>query len=177
MMFFFYDGGLIIYQWNGKNCAAKEKNRAANLVQFLISEREGKPKLTVFDEGDKDLGPFWKAIGGGGEIPDVKEVGDAKWEKDSTRKLLKVVEEKGNAKFNLEADNKLSKSLLKSNGLYIVDVGGHIYLWVGSQATKSQRSNALNIAHAYACQTQRSLLPCARVCEGREGHHFSVYFQ
>jgi len=59
----FADGGLDIYVLQGKDCNAKERNRSAEFVNALVSDR-GHAKHSVFSETDADAAPFWNAIGG-----------------------------------------------------------------------------------------------------------------
>jgi gelsolin len=49
---FILDAGLTAYQWNGKSSNKDEKIKAAQFLQQLESERHGKCKTEVLDEGD-----------------------------------------------------------------------------------------------------------------------------
>ena len=51
---FIVDMGLELYQYNGKNANKDERFRATQYVTMLKSERMGKAKVDVVDEGDVD---------------------------------------------------------------------------------------------------------------------------
>jgi gelsolin len=81
---FIIDGGLSIFQWNGKKAGIFEKNKGAMLTRAMVSERSGKPKIFVNEEGSEEP-EFWKVLGGkpakiktaeeGGSDEEMKENG------------------------------------------------------------------------------------------------------
>jgi gelsolin len=86
---FILDNGLNIYQWNGSKSGGAEKNRASQLARALDDERGGKPKVTVFNQGDKDAKEFWALLEGGeGEVSAGDGPSDEKWQEVKDKKTL-----------------------------------------------------------------------------------------
>ena len=64
---------------------------------------------------------------------------------------------------------KLPRDLLRSDGVFVLDSGFHVYLWVGNEASFPKRVTAFTFAQAYLKQFQRpAALPLTRFAEGQE---------
>lgn len=173
---FILDLGLKILQWNGKGASPKEKNRASQLARAIDDERGGKPVVSVFTQGDKDEGAFWKEFGKepeGGAItkPEDDEKGVEGLAGD--KKLFRYSDAGG-----LQPCGSNKKQELDSNDVFIFDVGNEVYVWVGKGASKEEKSHALNRATAYLKEAGRpAWLPIKRVLEGAENEVFEASFE
>lgn len=62
---------------------------------------------------------------------------------------------------------KLDHKLLESNGVYIIDCLGEVFIWMGKQSTRLVRAAALKLAHELCAVIQRpSFAPVTRISEG-----------
>jgi len=175
---FILDGGLKIYQWNGKGSGPFEKTRAAQLTRKLDDERDGKPEVIVMEEGAEDP-VFWKELGGQGAVKSSDEGGkDEDWETDNREILFKFSDESGSLKFDQIAEKAaIKKSLLNTKDGFILDAGSHIYVWLGKGASVNERKYAMSYAQEYAKNGNRPLyLPISLVKEGSEIPNFLRHF-
>jgi len=170
---FIYDGGLDIHVLMGKECNAKERNKAAEYVAALVSDR-GHAKHNVYDEDDKDAEPFWKAIGGkpaGGiaaATPDVPVKVD--------KKLFRLSDETG--KMEMKAVTPIALATLQQDDVYILDAGTEIFVWVGKGASKDEKSKALGYATDYLFKNNRpKAMPISRIVQGNENEYFKRAFE
>jgi gelsolin len=173
---FILDAGLKIWQWNGAKAAIAEKRKAAEVLNGLKDERNGKPKSKIID-GTEDDEEFWKLLGGKGEIQaeipdDVKAEPPPKsiWcLSDASGKL--TVEEKASGKGNIK------KSILKSEDVFFLDTGATLYVWVGSGTSKNEKAFAMQYATDFLKGAGRPLAtPVLRVIEGNEPAAFNREF-
>lgn len=140
---FILDAGLTIYQLNGEKCDKDEKVKAMQFVIKIKEERNGKAKSYVYD----------------GEVPDevnsLLEEGEGD-EKSSaviendTKRLMKISDQDGELKMEKIAEgDDVSKDLLDPNDVFLVDVGTHLYVWVGNDVSRDEKKNGMSYASNY----------------------------
>jgi len=182
---FVLDAGLTAYQWNGAKSTALERARAAQLLEALETEREKLTKI-VYEEGDKDAKPFWDLLGG--EVkPAPDSPGDADWEKKAntekflfrltedpkTKKLSFTLVAAEGGKQDQKVEKKVTKALLKSEDVYILDIASEVFSWIGAKATVREKKLALQYCLDYSAHAKRpAWTPVTRVSEGQENKHF-----
>jgi len=168
---FILDAGLKIYQFNGSKAKPAEKNKGSALANSIRDEREGGADVDVFDEGDKDLGPFWNFFGGPQKIAE-----DAPVEKrsDHTKVLLRLSDASGSLTFTKVAEGTIPKSHLDTKDVFILDAGFEVFAWVGKGASDKERRTALQFAQDYLAKNNRpNYLPIVRIQEGAENEVFN----
>jgi len=175
---FILDGGLKLMQFNGSKAGAKEKGRAAQLTRALKDERKGFPKITVFEENDKEMDDFWTLLGGEGPINSGDGVaGDEKWEEGGAKKLFRFSDASGKDEFSKVSEGRILKSKLDTNDVFILDVGAEVYVWIGLKTTANERAKAMQTAINYLRSENRPMwLPVTRILEGGENEAFNTYF-
>jgi gelsolin len=176
---FILDNGLKIYQWNGAKAGGAEKSRASQLSRSIDDERGGKPTVTVFSEGDKDAKEFWSLLEGGeGSVASAESGGsDEKWQEVKDKKVFQLHEHDGKLDFKKVQEGKISKSSLKSDDAFVVDVGAEVFVWVGSKASVSEKAKALKYAQDYLKNEKRpAWTPITRLVEGGETNTFTQHF-
>jgi len=73
---------------------------------------------------------------------------------------------------------EFKRESLKSDEVYIVDVGQKVFVWVGKGASKDERNKSMSMAVAYIKKSGRPpSTPCIRVVEGGESANFNLQFQ
>lgn len=140
---FIFDLGLEIYQYNGKNANKDEKFKATQYVQKLKAER-GKAELEVLEENDViDGHPVLNHLQDGkskrrAPEPPINKIG-----------MYRISDAKGHMTFTQVSDGKLNKALLDSNDVFLVDAGGHLFVWIGKGASIDERKNSMAYAHNF----------------------------
>jgi gelsolin len=170
---FIYDGGLTMYQWNGSKSNGVERNKAAEYSKAIQNERKGLPKITVFDEGDKDAVPFWEAIGGEGPVKSAEEGGKDEAAKAFEKILFRISDSSGSMKFTQEAAGTVRASHFDSDDVFLFDCGTEIFVWVGNKSTKEERKKGMQYAMDYMQKHNRPMtIPVSRIIEGGENEAF-----
>jgi len=167
---FVLDAGLDIYQFNGQKSKPVERNRASQVAAAIQQER-GKGNLHVSEEGDSDLAPFWKFFGGKQPIsedgyfePISRSIPAEFYELD--------IDHHGKSTFTKLGSGIISRSQLKSNKIFILDLG-EVFVWVGRDSPAHERKYALQRAIDYV--NTHNLPPytaLTRVPEGLETPSF-----
>jgi len=178
---FILDAGLTLLQWQGKRAAKEEKARAGQLARALDDERRGKPEITVYTQGDKDTeeeGGWWSYFEGG--KPDTiaaDGADDDAWEKKSDKCMMQLSDESGELKFTEISKGKIARGDLKSEDIFIVDVGSEVFAWIGKGASDDEKKKAMHFAQQYLKQYDRpAFLPITRIIEGGENTLFNSHF-
>ncbi|KAF9402510.1 hypothetical protein BGX21_009841 [Mortierella sp. AD011] len=144
---FILDTGKVLYQWNGKKSSGVERVKAAEYAHGIEADRAGAVTVQTFDEGDRDQRLFWQALGGEVEVKPAKVVEE---EPTYVKKLYRLSDASGAITFTEEATgNKVTKELLDSNDVFILDVQNEIFVWVGSGANKEEHRLGLHYAQEY----------------------------
>ena len=183
---FILDCGEGIFQWNGAASNGYERARAAEFVASLHEER-AKATVTVFEEGsprtlDPEL-PFAKYLPVleadlGGASPGVLPAdkgGDDAGERRFRHTLVQLVmgETAAESAIKKVGEGKLERSMLRSEGVYVVDDGFRSFLWVGANASFRMRTAAFPFAQQYLKDYARpAVLPLTRYAEGDEHPKF-----
>jgi len=176
---FILDNGLQIFQFNGAKAGPQEKMKGAQLSRALVDERKGLPKIQVLEEGGKDLGEFWKSLGGMGAVMSAEEGGDdSEHEKASEKKLFRLSDASGKLEFTeIGKGPMVKRSQLDSNDVFILDTGAEVFAWIGRKASVDEKKKAMQFAQDYLVKFKRPLfIPIARILEGGENEVFESAF-
>jgi len=173
---FILDGGLKIWQWNGRKSGPQEKQKGAQLCRAIADERKGKPKVQVLEESDKDT-EFWAQLGGEGGVKSAEEGGDDnEAETTGVKSLFQLSDASGSLTFKQVATgSQCKKSLLDSNDVFILDTGAEVIAWIGKGASPDEKKKALGFAQDYLTKYNRpAYLPISRILEGGENEVFNA---
>lgn len=160
---FVLDAGLTIYQINGPKCDKDEKVKAMYYVSELRAERNGKPKVEVIDDDplrDRDVLEILKD-GDADSLESQKPIDD------NTRKLIRISDADGELKMETVAEGEIEQRMLDPNDVFLVDLGTHLYVWVGDDASKGESQNGLSYASNYLNGVDRFSCPITVVSQGR----------
>uniref|UniRef100_A0A7S3EXD0 Gelsolin-like domain-containing protein n=1 Tax=Haptolina ericina TaxID=156174 RepID=A0A7S3EXD0_9EUKA len=177
-----------IFQWNGSGSNMHEKSKAQEFTQLLKTDRGGDVSSVVVDEGDASIEskehPFTKHLPGEWKMMGVK-MGDIKMkdasaggEDDAVKafepKLYRLKEGGGASKVGA---GKPPINKLLTTGVYVLDDGFRLLLWVGKAAPKGERASAFVSAQMYLKKFKRPpVLPISRYGEGQEDSQFMTLF-
>lgn len=173
---FVVDTGLTLYQWQGRSCSPMERNRAAQLVRSIDSERGGRATIVVLDQGN-ETDAFWNSIGG---RPSTLQESNTTRSRGIGDWIRKKVELSPNGLWMLNDDNKTftqvqnadvvpTVDMLDAMHIYVYDNGKQVWVWVGmgaisnshlrgstTEQIKQFQRNSMSLAHLYMSQTKRS---------------------
>lgn len=181
---FILDAGLALYQFQGKQAGMHEKHKAAELSRAIISERMGKPTVTVIDEVDSATPaakPFWDILGGKpnsiktaeeGGADDAVAAQAAAFEKV----LFRLSDASGTLTFTQV--KPFNRKSVHTEDVFILDTGRTVYVWIGKKTTDNERANGMAFATTYLKNYNRpKALPICRVIEGAETDGFENAFK
>lgn len=165
---FIIDTGLIIYQFNGKDCTADEKYKAAAMINNM---KEGPKRagctVEVIDESSSP------------DHPALKLLSDAP-KKDKAavpvgKKEMKCVSD-ADGSLDLDEVDGYGRDRLNSSDVFIINTGSHVFCWVGKDASVDERKNAIPHASNYLNKTETPWLPITVIAEGKENALFNKEF-
>jgi len=143
---FILDAGATISVWHGENSCPFAKHAAATAAENIEQRRNGHGKATC-DIDDA----FWARLGGKGDIKESDEGA-----KDNYRRraatlehqavLFKLSDESGALSVVEVARGDLTKDMLKTDDVMMLDEGHAVCLWVGKGASPVEKKNALRTA-------------------------------
>jgi len=175
---FILDAGLKLFQWNGKHAGIFEKNRAAQLIQTMDHERDGRPQVIVMDQGQEEQ-EFWDDLGGKGDVADGSNLpDDDDWETTTHKALVKFSDTTGKVVFTKVSEGGDVKiSQLNSDDGFVFDSGRHIFVWIGKAASVNEKKYGMTYAQKYLQEHERPLtLPISLIQEGKETPAFKKAF-
>jgi len=168
---FILDNGLTIYQWAGSSAGMFEVRKATEICQGIKSERSGKPKVVVLSAKDDDE-DFWNLLGGQGPV--AAAIPDDVQLPAQTKRLFQLSDATGDMEMKEVASGAaISRSMLKTEDVFILDIGTKVFVWVGKETSKAEKSKALEYAELYLASQQRpSTTPILRLVQGGETDAF-----
>jgi len=146
-------------------------------VDELQASRHGKVKTTLIIDGVEDsdnplIDEFWSYFPGG-KPNEIADTAPEMKVPDYKLSLHHISDASGVMEINEVCSGKLDKSKLDSNDAFILDGGGSLFVWIGKQANKAEKREAMKRAVEYLHDQGRdSAVPIARVMEGKEPAEF-----
>ena len=175
---FVLDTGSKIWIWQGKKCSPMEKAKAAQVVNDLTIAKH--VDVEVLSQAESRSTVFVDLLGGKGvEQRDfhcsrpmsssAKAVGAARPER-----LFRLSDASGQLSFDLVRDGQpIRKADLKSDDVFVLDIGKALWVWRGLGASKAEKSLWIKVAQLYLNQLEEAhLTPIRSVVEGNESRAF-----
>lgn len=173
---FILDKGMKIYQWNGAAANKYEKYKGLEITTKIKNEeRGGKPELIVLESkvNDQKETEFWDELGGIGPVKSADEGGSDEESKHGETKLLRI----NGSSFEEVASGKLTRNLLTTEDVFIVDSGTEVFVWTGKGSSPQQRKEGLKLGGVYLQQQGRpDWTPMSRINETGETPAFKALF-
>lgn len=174
---FVLDAGLKIYIYNGRDANRSEKSKGIEVASKIRNdERGGRAEIFVIDE-DPNNREFWSLLGGQITVTNPGEPDSAVDSKTAT--LWRVSDSGGSISFTQVElpGGRLTKDLLNSDDVFIVDTGSKLSVWVGRGASQAERREGMTRATAYLARNgYPPNTPIERVSEGAESAQFKAEF-
>ncbi|CAI5721964.1 unnamed protein product [Hyaloperonospora brassicae] len=175
------DAGLELFVFAGKEVNRVEKAKALEFVCKTREARGGRASVQFIEEDPRNEA-FWAALGGFTTVTRSRESDEH--HESAVKKntsVLRVSESTGD---DLQVDDitpssgVLTKDLLKTEDVFVIDTGNEVFTWVGKGASGSERKSALTVAEHYLKKEGRPVhTPITRVVEGGETPLFTVLFK
>jgi hypothetical protein len=177
---FILDLGLQLFIYNGTNANRYEKTKGVEVAQKIKDqERGGRASITVIDE-DPNNATFWQALGGKINVTNPGE-DDAAHERAAAESLalFKVSDASGQLEFSrVPTSGSLTKDLLDSNDVFILDAGSEIFVWVGRGSNPNEKREAMIYANQYLQDSGKPQnTAISRVVENAETPVFKALFR
>jgi advillin len=169
---FILDAGLNLYQWNGKEANKYEKAKGLELITKINGDERGaKAKLHFLDSGRNDDPEFWKLLGGKSGVKGANEV-------PSDDEVKAAVAQLFSHDGQLLGQGALDRSLLSTEGTYLIDSGTELFVWIGKGAPAEARRTAMEQAQQFLKANSRpDWTPVTRVPEGGEQPALKALFK
>ncbi|KAJ3488416.1 hypothetical protein NLI96_g2840 [Meripilus lineatus] len=171
------DLGGSVWQLNTQGSAGKEKYKAAEFLQSLVSDRQGASDVTVFDEGTPGVGTFLTELGIDTMLPSQ---GTQETNPTHPRTLFRLSDASGSIDF--EAMDSPSWSSLSSSDAFLLDDSGNstapaIYIWIGKEASLSEKRLAVQYAQRYLYQNRERSREhvSVNIVKIKEGHEIPAF--
>jgi hypothetical protein len=197
------DAGMNIYLWNGAKCNPITRSKARLFAEKINKhERKFQAELIQMKQGD-ETSSFWDLLQGPPDqefydknhynsdeiISNIKlELVNADATKDDTTsvfkpKLYKVGIGMGylelpQVRTNTGSRLILTRSLLDSKSVYILDCFTDIFVWIGRKSTRLVRTAALKLSQSLEAMIARPSITCVTsTLEGTESQIFKSKFE
>ena len=72
--------------------------------------------------------------------------------------LNSVSDETGSMEMSLVSEGSLSRDMLESKDVFVVDTGKALYVWIGNAASPDEKKNAMTYAHVRSKPTVARLV-------------------
>jgi gelsolin len=173
---FILDLGLTLVQFNGKNSRPLERSKAGEICRLIDAERDGKPQVLVFEEGDTKWPAEWVKVLKQGPVKSATQGGeDEAFERGVLyKKLFRLSDASGKLEMKLVAEaGAVVPKLLDPADVFILDLGSEVFAWIGKGASAEERSKGMHFAQDYLVQAKLPLTtPISRVVQGGENDYF-----
>lgn len=159
------DMGNKVYQYNSEGASVMEVSKA---MQFIgkMKEQRGEIESEVLDASTSQDHAFFKAL----DEEDDDDPSDD--EADLSKKLLRIdTDSKENV---VVSEGEFGKSDLKSDDVFILDLGQDVFVWVGGNADVVEKRNGIPYAHNYLRDTGAPWKSITVVKEGQKCKGFEV---
>jgi advillin len=162
------------YAWAGHSANSDELTTAEAIGARLTGTYNGKGgrSLVNLREGEEPE-DFWSALGGKG--PYASEGQGENAPRDP--RLFSASTATGS--FKVEEVDQFDQTDLNDEDVYLLDTFTTLFLWVGSQASTTEKEKAMEFAQRFvveACDGRDPDIPIIRVTAGQEPTMFSSHF-
>jgi len=179
---FILDKGLKLFIFEGQEANKSEKAKAIEMARQIRDERGAKPEIFLLRE-EPNNGEFWETLGGQINVTNLSGSDDDKTDEAMAPRLelSQVSDESGELEVTPieKLDSKfLSKDMLKTEDVFVLDVGSEIYVWIGKGTTVNEKKESMKVATKFLENTGRpNFVPITRVLEGHESNKFKQCFK
>ena len=183
--------GMMLCIVQGDSTNPMEKMKAAGIASSIDDDRGGKPDRQTYMMSDiARMEDFWKELGSrpgqGQEVKSAEEGGDdantnAASGEAGTRRLLQVSDDNAERKVEMKLlgeGEKISRAMVHSKDVFILDDGQEIMVWIGKEASISERRKAMSFGQTYLNDYGLPADRCiVKLMDGGENEMFEQAFE
>eukprot|EP00929_Paragymnodinium_shiwhaense_P005509 TRINITY_DN10761_c0_g1_i1.p1 TRINITY_DN10761_c0_g1~~TRINITY_DN10761_c0_g1_i1.p1 ORF type:complete len:368 (+),score=90.00 TRINITY_DN10761_c0_g1_i1:55-1158(+) len=145
------DAGTKIFKWFGDEASAFEKQACGVHAENIEATRHGLARTMMWDD---DPDEFWMLLGGQG---DIAAGGEPKEHPKplplGAGILFEILEEANGTKMIHEVKRGgLTRAMLDSRKVYIIDAGRRVFVWLGSSAPTQLKREGMSMATQFLAQ-------------------------
>ncbi|XP_068638444.1 villin-1 [Aristolochia californica] len=167
-----------IFLFSGCNSSIQERAKALDVVQYIKNNNHGgKCDVATIEGGkfvgDSDVGEFWSLFGG--YAPITREPPQMMQEKPRTpcAKLFRITKNQ----MSCIESSSLQKEMLSADKCFMLDCDCEIFVWMGRNATISERKTAISATEGFVTSQGRSTSShITFLTDGSETAAFRSYF-
>ena len=140
----------------GPSANKSEKAKAVQVLQRIYNSRGSRPEQIVVND-DPNNEEFWDTLGGSpNDVPEATSDEDVE-NKMGELKLYQVSDASGELQVNEvpKKDGRLTKDMLDSNDVFLLDTQADIYVWIGKNANENEKKNAMKHANQFIEKYER----------------------
>lgn len=167
---FILDLGMNLYQWNGSNSNKDERFKAMQYLNNLKSDRGSASSETLEEDDTPSDHEFFTSLSAE-DVPDSPESKPAAF---GAPHLHKVSDEAGHIKISEVKKGGVGMGDFDSNDVFILDVGNECFVWVGNNASPTEKKNGLGYAQNHLMKTTHPLIPIVVMKEGQHNKAFQA---
>jgi len=171
------DDHYTIFAFVGRQAGIAEKTKVNQLSRALDDERGGKVHINVIGEfemlkDDEYTNKFWEHLGG--KVDTIKSAAEGSDDQPNAavRAMLQISDESGKIK---TTSVPFGRSSLKTQDVFIIDIGSAVFVWVGKSATAQERKVAMHKGQHYLKECGKpaytTLVRCVEGNEPADLHH------
>jgi gelsolin len=167
---FILDLGMTLYQWNGSGSNKDERFKAMQYLNNLKSDRGNAQSETLEEDSTPKDHIFYTTL-------TEQDVPDQPFDHADTpgeKVLSKVSDAAGHVKITEVKKGSVSKGDFDTKDVFILDVGNQCFVWVGHDASPTEKQNGLGYAHSHLMKTSHPLVPIIVIKEGQNNKAFAA---
>ena len=164
---FILDTGLDLYAWRGEKSKPLMKFNTCLICQKIKDARNGRPKYTFYDEGDKGIKAIMTKYLKDGE---TKVKLRARRKPRVTKKMFKLSDAEGQLTMT---EVPFAKTSLDTNDTFLIDNGKMIYIWCGKKSSKQEKRLGIPFAQKYK-ESSSDKLACSIALINEGSKKFSI---
>lgn len=167
-VFIIDNGSNKIAVWVGQKAGFQEKFKALKMANEIKSNRRGSFKVEVLEEAKTSVDhPMLMLLKGGD--PPLKKPSEYKGEMS----ISKLSDATGKMELTTVMSGVLDKTKLTSDGVFLVNTGTHLFVWIGKEASTLERKYSQSEAANYLARSKTPFNPITTVNEGQEPQNFA----
>jgi hypothetical protein len=147
---FLVDDTDAVYLFVGAKAGVFEKTKGAQMARAIDDERGGKVAVHTIgefemDKGDDHINKFWELLGG--RVSSIAADSGVADNAVTTKQAMFSISDSGGSIKTTPVP--FAYASLKSDDVFLIDIGSEVFVWVGTGSSPAERTNAFGIGQKY----------------------------
>jgi hypothetical protein len=169
-----------IFLWAGDECNVNEKMKGLEVVTNMRKSEKHCQAEIYFPKEDPEVdSEFWSHLGGKPSQINPSTPDDVVDESEEQKySFYKISNATGKLQCQEIKDRPLTREMLDTNDVFILELYQHVYIWIGKGADVEEKKNALIIGKGFfKAHNKVKGTRVSRIVENGEDVHFKSYFK